>query len=446
MTDLSTKFAALETQTAARHDAIMLALGNITTALGNIATALGTPPATPTTTLQDVVDVLNLQRQTLADIHLDTISLDQKLLRIRDAISPLGEALPTETKSSMVWTLYRLMDAIQPTWPRATSTPILQALNLIYGLEVLNRPDIAAIKAAMGTPTGDATTTALGLITSVQYSNTKLLESSGISLGSTDNILDKLDSLVDCGCTAIAPLTGDCTHPFNSSGMVIVPLSITGISSNVIAATFVGPLPEGITFGSTFGWGTDSTELNCSTWSSWAVFVGSTESQYAEGPFTTERFPTNTWRIMSGSGPKAFSVSAGGGITVQLCRTINRISYVAPCFDGTSLAYTQTGGPGSGATGFVVNWASHSVAAVNTIRDGNNTLYTYSIPVVAGTNFNGWTLTSSKVTYVQYVNADKGGRQVTVQANTPYVLAGTEPKTMIYASSTFTYSLCPPAS
>lgn len=341
MTDLSAKFEALESQLTTQHNAVMAALSDIGASLDAIAIALE-PADPPLPTLADVVaaiqagnalaetsqglldnisnqsgyiattvgdihlDTMSMDeklltlRDTLSDVHLDTQSIDQKLLRIRDAINPLDQELPTEDNSSIPWLLYRIMDAINPTWPRLTSVPLQPAVDLLLALAQLQLPNLADIEAALGTPTGDASTTVLGYLSSLQYSNAALVTGQ--------------QQLIDCGCPDHAE---GCTNPYISAGMWLAPFGLFQFES-VMVATWPAP-PDGLSYGSYFGIGEDYTELHSDDWTGWTVFVESDQPQYAAdtGPL---RYPTNVWQaVPPGAGNYAFSVDNRGAIKVTLC-------------------------------------------------------------------------------------------------------------------------------
>lgn len=386
MSNLTERLDEIEVLSAAQHTALMLRLADTNAKLDSIATALGAPPPTATTSLADVITAINTTNGTLADIHLDTISIDQKLLRIRDAISPIGEAFPTGERSGILWSLYRLMDAVQPTWPRPTSIPVQPAIDLLYGLAVQQTPDIEAIRAALGVPTGDATSTALGLLSAIQFASANLVTSMGMSTGAPNTVLDKLGLLADCGCSSTVPKITDCSAPFNSDGMIVTPpLTVLGLGGALIFATFPDPLPVGITFGSAFGFSTDYSELIADDWTEWAVYVGSDgATQYAD-QFNQVRYPTNSWRTMVGSGSRGFFVNDSGNITVQLCRVANRDTYVPPAVTFVEyVSVTDTS-----------DWYNEGIL-INLLEDDWIEMVSVSGSFRAGMAFWGWPLVTGK--------------------------------------------------
>lgn len=347
MTNLEDKFEALETQIAQQHTALITALTATNSKLDAIIEALGGAPPTATVTLQDVIDAIGTQtaivadihldtmsidgkmltiRDTLDDVHTDTVSIDQKLQRIRDAIAPLGESFPAEAHSSVLWSLYRIMDAINPTWPRPVGIPLQPALEQLYEMLQPTPSQLEDIWRALGQNTGDATMTVLGRLTHLELTTVAQLTSLGLL---AEPAAGTVLQLLQCICDAeqrqlpIDPLDPNnpdgCTEPYTSTSMWLGAFGTLWTGGNVIIAVWAEPLPEGVTFGTTFGIGTDYTELNNDDWSGWRVFVQSDEDQYAESPTDLTRYPTNQWRPLSGSGAKAFSVSERGSIRVYLC-------------------------------------------------------------------------------------------------------------------------------
>lgn len=295
MTDLSTKFETLQGQLLGQHTALMSVLSGIADKLDAIALAVQPQPETGPT-LADVVAALgviatnqdaqtplldNVSNQagyiasTVGDIHLDTMSMDQKLLTMRDAIADiLTEAL-------------NITSATRATHDR-----------LVDNLDAL-----AALRSATGTPTGDATTTVLGYLSSLAYSNGRLVTGQ--------------QELIDCGCDNSGEIIGECNDPVRSSGMWLAPYGVFGFE-NFIVATWAS-LPEGLEYGSIFGLEEDIAEVYNNDWSGWRVYVQSTEPQYADG-MNTNRYDTNVWRdLPPGAASYSWSVNVKGSLQVILC-------------------------------------------------------------------------------------------------------------------------------
>lgn len=387
MTNLGQKFGSFEEQLATQHAELLAALGTIGTKLDAMTVALGGTPTTPTATLTDVVDAIAATNTILGDVHLDTISMDQKLLRIRDALNPLGESLPLEDHSSIPWLLFRIMDAMNPSWPRPTSVPLQPAMHALLALAQVQYPNLASIHAALGNPTGDATTTALGLLSSIQYSNAGIYNSIGMSTGDDDTVIALLKKEVDCGCAqgGMASNGGSCAHPFVSSGMQLIPFSAVG-GNSVIVAVWSDPLPAGISYGTLFGLTNQYAELYKADWSGWRVLVQSDEQQYADSATSTSRYPTGVWRALpAGAANYSWAVSERGSIKVTLCAPADFSTgepfvpvEVAPitCQVPAQLYLNTGGGPHSwegdmptGATVVVIGAAGDGNSVVATVGD-----------------------------------------------------------------------------
>jgi len=328
MTNLSDKFGSFEEQVAAQHAELLTEMRLTNAKLDALIAALGGAPPTATITLADVVEKLEEQRLILSDVHLDTMSMDQKLLRIRDAIWPLDMTMPPGDDNTIPWLLYRLVDAINPTWPRPTSVPAQPALSALLQLAQLQLPQLTEIQEALGTPSGDASTTALGYLSSIQYSNAGIYQSTGASAGSPNTILELLAANADAGCGCASPnaMPTGCAAPFRSTAMAILPAGIVPGADSLILARWSTPLPAGVSFGTVFGLSNNDSELHRDSWDGWRMYVASDQSQFALNPLGLERYPTNTWLDVpalgapsQGSGNIAFSVQEHGALTVTLC-------------------------------------------------------------------------------------------------------------------------------
>ena len=87
--NLETKFENLETQLTLQHDAMIASLTDLGAALVMMQASM--------------------------------TSIDESLQWIREAVAPAGELLPSDNRSAMAWSIYRLADAVAPAWPRPTS-------------------------------------------------------------------------------------------------------------------------------------------------------------------------------------------------------------------------------------------------------------------------------------------------------------------------------------
>lgn len=141
------------------------------------------------------------------------------------------------------------------------------------------------------------------------------------------NVLAALECICEAS-SALVPIDpldetqqpAGCVAHYQSDGQNIIPFSLIGGTSINIASFSV--LPDGMSYGSTFGLADDTSELFSPDWSEWAVFVKSDAAQYSDGYglLGVERYPTNQWRVLDGPGSRAFSVDARNGIEVHFCK------------------------------------------------------------------------------------------------------------------------------
>lgn len=252
-----------------------------------------------------------------------------------------------------------------------------------------------------------------------------------------ENVLTALE----CVCTSVKALLPidplDPTNPegcpdaYTSSGLNLFPTIIAGYNTALIYATWSEPLPPGITWGLSGLGALDDGVLSSSDWSRYRVFVQSNESQYADDPTSPTRYPTNTWRALSGSGPKVFSVSERGSIKVYLC-------YLPPeCIDTTTTAYVA--GSTWGSAYLLAQWDSgvDSAGGVSFPADSR---------VILEGNFNGWTITSEGGSTDVYTSTSVSASPVgVVTAEAPFTFTTTT--SYIYLlenSANGVYHLCPP--
>ena len=399
--DLQLKFINLETVLTVQHAELIDLLTATNAKLDAIATALGAPPPSGQTTLADVLAELQA-------IHLDTTSQDAKLLRIRDAIWPLAESEPAGELDSIRWLLYRLVDAINPTWPRPTSRPVQPALDILTS--ALEPLDLA-------------------------YWNDQI----GISTGPTNNVIDLLEVLADNVLQLGPPQppqpgeNGVCANPYVSS-------LVQSHEGRSYAAWSGVEFPATISFTTALGLPT-GVELSASApnyWAGWSIFVYSrTATLYKEDPTSSGSFPTNTWRDLTGdyNFPLAVNVDGSHDLTVYLCPS----PFIEDCDTIAAVS-----GAVNGVGRYAIAWPSGYDA--NNQQPNN---YTWNIPAVAHVDMYGYTF--KKI-------SSSGTIRLVVWSGTTVVLdyqLGTTPYTLLSHSTSvlldaypangpFTVEVCPP--
>lgn len=344
MTDnLQNKFTALQTQLANQHTELM-------NQLAAIASAIGAPAPGGQTTLADLLAVLN-------DIHTDTQSQDAKLLLIRNAIRGDLEATPPDgATESIQWLLYRLIDAINPTWPRPTSIPVQPLLQLLY--------------------------TQLSPMTASWWQ--AIL---GISTSGTDNVLDWL-ALNYAATVANAPalpptagVGGTCTAPITSRDVIY------SDNGRNYAMWFEDELPSGVEYGSTLGLQTGielSAASRSGNWDGISVYVYSkAASTWSIQPGYAEEHPTNKWIALSPNVnyPVAISVPSGCDIRAYLCTdalTGIEISAVWGQIYRSDLGTVSR---------YVIDWPEDFVPQTNQTNG-----FTWNVGAVAVFDFYGYTI------------------------------------------------------
>lgn len=431
MTNLEQKFTALEQQLGTQHTELMQRLGETNIKLDSLIAAGGGAPAPGQTTLADVVSVLN-------DIHTDTMSMDAKLLWIRDVIAPMNEGLPTGAKTSIAWSLYRLMDAVAPAWPRPTSVPLQPNLELVRTL----------LEQVMGLDS-DADNSLLHYISKMY--NGLGLPFQALTLG------ELLWQNIQATTTLAGPkppTTGgpDCSSPINTAQSVIGEVDtsdpeVTRDFSKYVFGVW-NPMPNTIrasTFWNGVPAGAEVRPLSGATWQGWKIFVYSSAANYLENPTQTLRYATNTWRDVGTSlgqdRPIAPCVPADETIAVYLCPPVGG---VIACIEAAGAivkvsSYTSTRMMG-------VWWRS----GVPQITESGGATYSNleNLNIFLPGNYRNWTLknTSSVEVRVYKTAANVASPMYILPAGTSQVI-NTDTEYIIArqpANSAFTMEVCPP--
>jgi hypothetical protein len=303
-TNLTQKLDEIQTQIATQHTEVIAVLNSIAAGLGS------PPPASSTTTLADVASILSA-------IHADTMSQDQKLQRIRDAIAPLDELLPVEDRSAMAWSVYRLADAVAPPWPRPVSAPVQPRLELLWRLLEL----------------------VVGVDADAPHSILYLLNQFNTNFGSNIQGLTATELLwaiaqqtnVIAGPALPEQIsTQQCANPYKSTRMdqgLNASTSANYTSRNF--ASWYGGVPAGLTqtqLQSGVPQGAELSPVTNTTWSGWQIFVYSVEAAvFKENPSMAGGvlLPTNKWlevgTARGATRPIAPNVDSASDLLIYLC-------------------------------------------------------------------------------------------------------------------------------
>lgn len=255
--NLHQKFTNLQQQLALQHDELM-------NKLDAVLTALGAPPPTAVVTLADVLQELQ--------------SMNSRVFSLRNAVG----IIPTDAGISL----------------------LAQVASLVTRITAVESATVATA-TALGIPTGDATTTALGRLAAIESCVCLL-----------------------AGQVPTDPGTSECESPFTSGYTWELVLTSEGggefgVGVVLHVAAFAQPLPPGLVEGTIYALtppsGTVSELAPTGTWDGWRVYVKSSASTYGDSITPGVRHPTNEWRDLTGTGTNIFSVYRPDDITVYLC-------------------------------------------------------------------------------------------------------------------------------
>lgn len=306
MTDLSTKFQALETVITGRLDTVVNRLDTVIDRLEDVVTAVtagGNIDAAP------IVAAIN---------NLRGEGTENTIKSVNQSIWNLAGPAPGTSLTD----LYALLDARLSLIDGNAPSEILDAIRLLLD-ELLSR---------MGQNTGDATTTLLGRLFSIQYALTHLdpqapnllsvvhhlnnavggVPRDALTFTTVRGLLSALRRTV--GASSLPP-DDMCNDPYVSDGLTRLGPPI--YLSPVTAATWQGPTPAGLSLVS------GAPDISATNWANWRVYVQSPASLFGDDATGNARLPTNTWHDLSGSGVKRFYVDGDNSITVYLCGKYN---------------------------------------------------------------------------------------------------------------------------
>lgn len=300
----------------------------------------------------------------------------QDMAWLRAAIAPTGEALPAGAKSSVAWSVYRLMDAVAPAWPRPTGEPmqpaLLTLLDALTALQTAYGDNSAALATQVDTiidhigfPTGDATTTVLGYLSAIARSSA-------------------------CACGPQAPTDEPPAGCEDDAQSIPSPLALSPAYPGRAFATW-GLLPAGVEYGE---WSSDlpvSAQLHLTTGNTVSAFGLSKRSgSFSANPTAGVVYPTNQWVALESLTNLAFSVPEDADLVVYLC--IAPAATWLDCVSVPSASGTVTGGTLDGTPILAVPLVGLPGLATGSVLHGPPD-YTYTISgCIAYANWHGYTV------------------------------------------------------
>lgn len=406
MTDLAGKFAALESQLSSQQTAL----------LGAIATA---------------TDALDAIHGHIEDLVTDTRTSRDYLARLVLAIAPSGEALPSDAKSSVAWSVYRTMDATAPSWPRETSQPVQPSIESIRTL----------LTASLGVSSGDSV---LSLLTTILSNLPEPIDTELASiLADIDTLITLEHQEMSLNDPAIVDPSHTCETPFVSEPPVVTDTAYAGR----VFVRWPDLSSVGVSFTDTLSLTATAVEISPeSTWSGFSLFVGSKTAQtYSEDPTRTGEWPTNEWRDLGEAQgfPLAISVPIGNDARAYLCAPAGS-GGLTECttFDSIGVSFDPPGIPS------VQQGIAWSVTIFGDAADftAPGQSFTASVRAFLIGDWGGYTLESAQSGVFVIMGGDTPNHELT--PNVVYTIPdGTAFLRLSTGSeATFSVEMCPPGS
>jgi hypothetical protein len=264
--------------------------------------------------LMDVLGDLQTSIEPPIDYSSGFLAIGQKLDLANENLGLLNAALVAVAQ-------------LLPDWI-TTTTAINNGIATANSKLTTMDDNLQQVQQTLGLHNGGAEFTLASLVRAISAGIGLINENTlGIKTPWPTNVLAALECICDATSSLlpIDPLDptnpNTCDTPFVSTGFNLFPVVIPGFGSAIIYATWQEPLPDGIEWGTSVLGAISDGILSADDWNGWRVFVQSDEVQYADDPVSPNRYPTNQWREMEGSGARVFSVSERGSLTVYLCYT-----------------------------------------------------------------------------------------------------------------------------
>lgn len=382
MTTLTQKFEAFQQQSATQHTELMARLEYTNSLLGQLILAqTGTPPPTQTITLADVVAAIE-------NVHTDTTSMDGKLLAVRNAISNPNEALPPYQKTSIAWSIFRIMDAVAKPLNNSgnyDTTPYDNLVELVPQMLQLQR-------ATLGLTTGSTPDAAHSLL----YYVRRLFENVGESTDGADGTVIALLRALRFLSLNSVPQRPSPTDPNGCTDPHISAYATTIAGRTYASWENVTNVPYQLS--NSFNLGNNIELLPSATWSNkFKFYVYSKSAVYCTfAPDQVAQFATNKWlQLASGAYPIAISVEAGNDIEAYICYddfgTGGGNNGTAFTVQSQTCNVYREGGPPATPSQIVI---VPGVAATNTTTGGSYIWHADKLCFQDLSPYFGWTITA----------------------------------------------------
>lgn len=316
---------ALIGATNVKLDLILAALGAISggASIDTLELVIANQANSTRLVLQRIIDRLGYDLpQTLADDNQQIAKhLSDLVIAMYGTANPSGSFPPPILQNT---------EAIRQGYERVTGIDADADRTILYYISLL--------QAALGLPTGDATTTLLGLLTSIQYQGLYAQQ------GRPPTVAD----IGQCGTLATSTGTGDI------SGRTFARFADISGTDRRYTNTFT--LPPYFEVSPPVG----------GNWTGWRAYVQSNAQSYFGNPSINISAPVNTWHDLSGDDniPYAPSVAAGSYLKVYVCGPAAQTVYVINAVQATL---------SNGTVVWAIPWAGQlGVAGVSGNPNGGN--------------------------------------------------------------------------
>jgi hypothetical protein len=350
-TNLTDKFTALQLQLATQHAALLAKLDDVAASLSpdSITAAItalrGTGPENTIRSLNQSVWALAgpAPGKTLTDLAAAIAELrgsgpENTIRSLNQSVWNLAGPTPGKTLTDLATAIAELRGS-GPA-PGKTLTDLATAIEAVSGGRSLNEIYHQWMIADYETSNGAYLTSIwsnIGELLSVLSAVNVAVGGSpddSLTLSSVRGLLDRINTATQSNQSAQAALlaccelgnrdqlrdlpVGSCAAPFVSDGIIRIAISANFVEPTVVAtwsetvpATHPGitTLPGGLATG--------QTQIQCDDWAQYRIYVASEAAMFGLYLFNLQKFTTNQWITLSGSG--TFEFQASDNLKVYIC-------------------------------------------------------------------------------------------------------------------------------